>query len=865
MRVIKRDLREEPIKFDKVTSRIERLCYGLNMNVIDASEISQKVVSQIFDGITTSQIDELASQICFQLNTTHPDYGILAARIAISNLQKNTEKHFSDVIELCYNRKDIHDNSSPLIDIKLKKIVEKHKDTINSAIIYQRDFDLSYFGFRTLQRSYLMKLNGTIVERPQHLFMRVALGIHGNNIVSAIETYNFMSERYFTHATPTLFNAGTPRPQLSSCFLLGTNDSIEGITNTWADTSLISKWAGGIGLHISNIRAKGSLIRGTNGLSSGIFPMLQVYNKIALYVNQGGKRAGSIAVYLEPWHADIFSFLEGRKGHGSEDERARDLFYGLWIPDLFMKRVKNKELWSLMCPDECPGLPDVYGDEFEELYTKYESEKKFKKQVPAGEVWTAILDAQIETGTPYMCYKDNVNKKNNQKNIGVIKSSNLCTEIMEYSDDKEYAVCNLASIALPKFVNKINKELWKNCVVYSKEGCPNCDLLKQLLQLNQIQFTEIKINQKDERIKFYNKINDSIENEDDHIFEMPQLYVNNQYYGSLTKVKQHLKPTIDYQKLYEITKVITRNLNKIIDCNYYPSEKCRYSNLKNRPIGIGVQGLADLYIKMRVSFDSPEARRINKNIFETIYHASLQQSMELSFTSGPYDMYQGSPASEGILQFDMWNVTPDSGLWDWDTLKKDISLHGLRNSLLVAPMPTASTSQIMGNNECIEPYTSNLYTRKTLAGEFIIINKHLIHDLLHLNLWNEDLKNKIIYNNGSVQDIQEIPDYIKNLYKTVWEIKQKVILDQAIDRGAYIDQSQSLNIHIANPTRQNLTSVHFYGWKGGLKTGSYYLRTKAASQAKKFSLDMEDVKRYQQNENNSIEKKNEEECLSCGS
>ncbi len=765
MKIIKRDGRIEDVFFDKVGSRLQRLCYNLN-DQVDITKISQNVISQIYDKISTTQIDELASQISFQYNTIHPHYGVLAARIAISNLQKNTKKHFSDVIL------DLFKNN--LISKDLFDTVQKNKDKINSSIIYQRDFNLTYFGFKTLEKSYLIKIKNIVQERPQHLFMRVALGIHGENIDKAIETYSLMSDLYFTHATPTLFNAGTPQPQLSSCFLLGTNDSIEAITKTWSDCSQISKWAGGIGLHISNIRCKGSLIRGTNGNSNGILPMLKVYNALANYVNQGGKRPGSIAVYIEPWHGDIYQFIDARKSHGAEDERARDLFYALWIPDLFMKRVKEEADWCLMCPDECPGLGDVYGEEFEKLYQKYENEGKYKKKIKALDLWLAIIDAQIETGTPYICYKDNVNNKSNQSNVGIIRSSNLCTEIMEYSDDKEYAVCNLASIGLPKFV----------------------------------------------------------EYDDDK------------------------KPYYNYKKLNNITQIITENLNKIIDINYYPVPETKKSNLKHRPIGIGVQGLADVYILMRVAFDSPEAEMINRNIFETIYYASLQKSNELATTLGTYDSYEGSPISKGILQFDMWNIKPESGLWNWEELRESIKKNGVRNSLLIAPMPTASTSQILGNNECIEPFTSNLYTRKTSAGEFVMINKHLIKDLIELELWNEDMKNKIVFNNGSIQKIFGIPEDIKNIYKTVWEIKQKKILDQAIGRGPYIDQSQSLNIHIANPNRNMLSSMHFYGWKGGLKTGSYYLRTKAASQAKQFSLNPEDVKRYE---------KENEDCLMCGS
>ena len=754
MLVIKRDGRRESVKFDKITARIEKLCYGLNTHYVEPVEIAKKVINGIYDGVTTVELDNLAAEIAATMTTKHPDYAILAARIAISNLHKVTSKSFSNTMKRLYTYVDPKtEKNAALISKEVYGIIKKHAALLDSTIIYDRDYSYDYFGFKTLERSYLMKIDGNVIERPQHMLMRVAIGIHMDDIDAAIETYHLLSQKWFTHATPTLFNAGTPKPQLSSCFLLQVkDDSIDGIYDTLKQCAKISQSAGGIGLSIHNVRATGSYIKGTNGTSNGIVPMLRNFDMTARYVDQGGgKRKGSFAMYIEPWHADIFQFLDLKKNHGKEEMRARDLFYALWIPDLFMKRVEANGEWSLFCPNESPGLHECYGEEFERLYEKYEKEGKARQTIKAQDLWFEIVESQIETGTPYMLYKDACNKKSNQKNLGVIKSSNLCTEIVEYTAPDEVAVCNLASIALPKFV--------------SEEG------------------------------------------------------------------------EFDHQKLYEITKVVTKNLNKVIDINYYPVEEARNSNMRHRPIGIGVQGLADAFLLMRLPFESPEAKKLNKEIHETIYYGALEASMEQAKVDGPYKTFKGSPVSKGIFQFDMWGVTPDSGRWDWDKLKKEVKKTGVRNSLLLAPMPTASTSQILGNNECFEPYTSNIYTRRTLSGEFIVVNKHLLKDLIELGLWDEGMKNRLMSENGSIQGIPEIPDNVKELYKTVWEISQKNIIEMAADRGAYIDQSQSMNIHIQEPNFGKITSMHFHAWKSGLKTGMYYLRTKAAADAIKFTVD----------------------------
>lgn len=779
MFVIKRNGKEEAVHFDKITARIHKLVYGLSVNENDVIEIAKKVVQGIYDKVTTTELDNLAAETAAAYTTVHPDFAVLAARIAVSNLHKNTLKSFSETAKLLYKYIDpITNTHAPLLSKDTYDTIQKNADVIDSSIIYDRDYSFDYFGFKTLERSYLLRTNNKITERPQHLFMRVAIGIHKEDLNAAIETYNLMSEKWFIHATPTLFNAGTPKPQMSSCFLLSmTEDSISGIFDTLKRCALISQSAGGIGLSIHNVRATGSYIKGTGGISNGIVPMLRVFNDTARYVDQGGgKRKGAIAVYLEPWHADIFDFLDLRKNHGKEEMRARDLFPALWIPDLFMQRVEENGFWSLFDPNEAPGLYDVYGDNFNKLYKKYENEGKHRKQIKARELWNAILEAQIETGTPYMCYKDAVNEKSNQKNVGVIRSSNLCTEIMEYTNNNEAAVCNLASLALPRYVSA------------------------------------------------------------------------NQF---------------DFQKLYEVTKIVTRNLNKVIDDNYYPIPETQSSNLKHRPIGLGIQGLADVFLLLRMPFESQEARQLNIDIFETIYFAALETSMELAKEHGPYESFQGSPLSEGKFQFDLWNIRP-SDRWDWNAMRKKIIQFGVRNSLLVAPMPTASTSQILGNNECFEPYTSNVYNRRVLSGEFAVVNKHLLKDLTELGLWNSTMKNRLIAENGSVQSIPEIPDHIKSLYKTVWEIKQKTIINMAADRGAFICQSQSLNLFMAEPNMAKLTSMHFHSWKKGLKTGMYYLRTKAAADAIKFTVT--DISSETNTaSNNSCSLESMEDCISCGS
>lgn len=759
MYVLKRDGRRESVKFDKITARIERLCYGLDAVFVQPVEVAMKVVAGIYDGVTTSELDGLAAETAASMTTKHPDYAILAARIAISNLHKNTLKSFSGTMKMLFHYTDpkTGENAS-LISKETWKVIQQNAALLDSTIIYDRDYGYDFFGYKTLEKSYLLKLNGKPVERPQHMLMRVAVGIHGEDMERVIETYDLLSERWFTHATPTLFNAGTPKPQLSSCFLLTMkDDSITGIYDTLKQCAQISQSAGGIGLSIHNVRATGSYIKGTNGESNGIVPMLRVFNDTARYVDQGGgKRKGSFAIYLEPWHADIFDFLDLKKNHGKEEARARDLFFAMWIPDLFMKRVEENSTWTLMCPNECPGLADTHSEAFEALYEKYELEGKGRKTIKAQDLWFAILESQVETGTPYILYKDAANRKSNQQNLGTIKSSNLCTEIIEYTSPDEVAVCNLASIALPKFITT----------------------------------------------------------------------------NEITGLS-----TYDHKKLYEVTKVITRNLNKVIDVNYYPVPEAEYSNKRHRPIGIGVQGLADAFMLLRMPFESDEARQLNKDIFETIYYAAMETSMELAIEEGKYETWEGSPISKGIFQFDMWNVTPTSGRWNWDTLREKVIANGVRNSLLVAPMPTASTSQILGNNECFEPYTSNIYTRRVLSGEFIVVNKHLLHDLVKVGLWDDRMKSRLMAANGSVQAIPEIPQNLKDLYKTAWEIKQKTIMDMAADRGAYICQSQSLNVFMQDPNFGKLTSMHFYSWKAGLKTGMYYLRTKAATDAVKFTVD----------------------------
>jgi ribonucleoside-diphosphate reductase alpha chain len=752
MYVVKRDGHKEPVMFDKITDRIKKLCYGLNDRV-DAVKVAMRVIEGLYDGVTTSELDNLAAETAASMTISHPDYAQLAARIAISNLHKNTNKSFSETMNEMYHYVNPRTNQeAPLLSEEVHNVIQENAEFLNSHIIYNRDFNYDYFGFKTLERSYLLKINGKIVERPQHMLMRVSVGIHLNDLESVIETYDLMSKKFFTHATPTLFNAGTPKPQMSSCFLLTMkDDSIDGIYDTLKQTAKISQSAGGIGLAIHNVRATGSYIRGTNGTSNGIVPMLRVFNDTARYVDQGGgKRKGSFAIYLETWHADIFDFLDLKKNTGKEEMRARDLFFAMWTSDLFMKRVEADTTWTLMCPNECPGLDNVYGDEFEALYTSYEAKGKGRKTVKARELWEKILESQIETGTPYMLYKDAANRKSNQKNLGTIRSSNLCTEIMEYTSPDEVAVCNLASISLPMFVEngKFNHEL-----------------------------------------------------------------------------------------LFNVTKRVTRNLNKVIDRNYYPVIEAENSNMRHRPIGLGVQGLADAFIMMRMPFTSDEAKQMNQDIFETLYFAAVTASMELAKEEGAYSSYEGSPISKGEFQHNLWNIKDEelSGRWDWSGLRKEVLANGVRNSLLVAPMPTASTSQILGNNEAFEPYTSNIYTRRVLSGEFIVVNKHLLNDLVERGLWNETLKQELMRNNGSVQALN-IPEDLKELYKTVWEMSMKDIIDMSRHRGYFIDQSQSLNLFMQDANYAKLTSMHFYAWKSGLKTGMYYLRTKAAVDAIKFTL-----------------------------
>ena len=754
MYVLKRDGRKEHIMFDKITARVRKLCYGLNA-LVDPVKVAMRVIEGLYDGVTTSELDNLAAETAATMTTTHPDYALLAARISVSNLHKNTKKSFVDTMTDLYTYVNPRTGKkAPLLAENVYKIIKDNSELLDSTIIYNRDFGYDYFGFKTLERSYLLKLNGEIVERPQHMLMRVSVGIHLEDLEAAIETYHLMSKKYFTHATPTLFNSGTPKPQMSSCFLLTMkDDSIDGIYDTLKQTAKISQSAGGIGLSIHNIRATGSYIAGTNGTSNGIVPMLRVFNDTARYVDQGGgKRKGSFAIYVEPWHADIFDFLNLKKNHGKEEMRARDLFYAMWIPDLFMRRVEEDTTWTLMCPNECPGLYDSHGEEFENKYLEYEKGNKGRKTIKARELWEKILESQIETGTPYMLYKDAANRKSNQKNLGTIRSSNLCTEILEYTSSDEVAVCNLASIALPMFV---------------KDG------------------------------------------------------------------------GFDHQGLYDVTVRATKNLNKVIDRNYYPVKEAENSNFRHRPIGLGVQGLADTFIKLRMPFTSEEAKALNQEIFETLYFASLTASKDVAKDEGPYESYKGSPISKGEFQHNLWGIKDEelSGRWDWATLRKDIKKHGVRNSLLVAPMPTASTSQILGNNECFEPYTSNIYTRRVLSGEFIVVNKHLLEDLVNLGLWNEDLKQELMRANGSVQQLDNVPDDIKELYKTAWEMSMKDIIDMSRQRGYFIDQSQSLNLFMEGATMAKLTSMHFYAWKSGLKTGMYYLRTKSAVDAIKFTLD----------------------------
>ena len=782
MFVVKRNGSKEVVSFNKILNRVKKLGNEHNIAKMNYTSLAMKVIDQLYDGITTHQLDELLAEQCASMSSIRPEYNVLASALIISNHQKNVKFGFVTSMNKLYNYKDTLGKHCPLVTKEFIEVVNKNKEVWDNLIVYQRDFLIDYFGFKTLEKAYLMRINGTIIERIQHMWLRVSIGIHGSDIENVKDSYNYLSQKYFTHGTPTLFNAGTPHPQLSSCYLIAMeNDSIEGIYNTLKDCALISKWSGGIGLHIHNVRASGSHIRGTNGKSNGIVPMLRVFNNTAKYVDQGGgRRNGSFAIYLEPWHADIEIFLQMRKNHGDEELKARDLFYALWIPDLFMERVKTAGKWTLMCPDECPGLSDVYGEKFVELYEKYESDGRGRVTLDARELWFQILDSQMETGTPYLLYKDSVNRKSNQKNVGIIKSSNLCSEITEYSDKDETAVCNLASIGLPAFVET---------------------------------------------------------NSDGSIY-------------------------FDFEKLHSVSKVVTNNLNKIIDVNFYPTEKTKKSNMRHRPIGIGIQGLADVFFKMKIPFHSEEAKKINFDIFETIYHGAVERSCELAQTEGKYETFDGSPASEGLLQFDLWELDTNrlSGRYDWTKTKEDVVKFGLRNSLLMAPMPTASTSQILGNNECIEPITSNIYNRRTLAGEFIVANKYMMNDLNELGLWNETIKNNIIANHGSIQHIESIPQDIRDRYKTVWEIPMKHIIDMAADRGVFVCQSQSLNLWLEDPNYNTLTSMHFYSWSKGLKTGIYYLRRRGAHKAQQFTIEPE----QKSNNNNISDAQEDEVCEMCG-
>ena len=908
MLVNKRTGEKEEISFDKITKRIKKLSNKLNINT---TELPQTIISQIYDGINTSQIDGLAAEICAARSTIHPDYGVMASRVIISNHHKNTSPSFSEVIQTLWDNVDVHNKHTPIINKQLYEMTMTNKEKINSVIDDNKDYNFDYFGFKTLERAYLLKIGNKVIERPQHMIMRVSLAIHKDDIKEAIKSYKSMCEGYFTHATPTLFNMGTKKEQGFSCFLINIEeDSIDGIYKIIKDCAQISKNSGGIGISVHNIRAKGSQIRGTNGTTSGLVPMLKVFNETARYVNQGGRRKGSFAIYLEPWHADIEDFLMLRRNTGVESERARDLFYSMWIPDLFMERVKEGGDWTLMCPDECPGLHNVFGDDFVELYTKYENEGRGRKVIKAQKLWETIIDSQIETGTPYISFKDAVNKKNNQKNLGVIKSSNLCCEIVEYTSAEEHAVCCLLSISLPKYLEPI--EVKDKIRVYSKSDCKFCSMTKNLLKRYNLEYEEINLDDDKLRKDTFKEINnmEMVCNdgvcglrEDAIVSSLPQIYFGEKRVGGFYDLQKTLVPKYNFEKLREITKMGVRNLNKLIDYNYYPVPETETSNRRHRPIGMGVQGLADVFARMRIPFDSQEAVDMSRNIAEHMYLAACESSMEISRRrkkfvqeyrrllkkedkteeetsqmnilkkqhfiyqdeidnlpmglAGAYSTFVGSPTSQGELQFDLWNVKPSDELKEeWERLKSDIKKHGIRNSLLMAMMPTASTSQILGNNECIEPYTNNIYTRKTLAGTFTIVNKHLIRDLLDLNLWNKDMKDTIIMANGSVQNIEKIPQHIKVLYKIVWEMKQKWLIDHATARAPFVCQTQSMNLFMKDPTPKKLNAMHFYSWRKGLKTGIYYLRSLAKTQGQKFSVDIDKVDRK------SIEEL-EEECISC--
>lgn len=840
MYIIKRDGLKQKVSFDKILYRLQNLSDKLDVNIVS---IAQKVIAQIYDNIKTTELDELSAQICISLLSENLDYGKLASRIIISNNHKNTSPSFSESMTILYNNYD-NDIHKPLISEKVYNIIVKNKNKLNSIIKYERDFDFNYFAFKTLERAYLLRKKNKIIERIQHLFMRVSIGIHFDDIKSVIISYNYMSQKYFIHATPTLYNSGTKHNQLASCFLMGTEDSVGGIYKTITDCAHISKVAGGIGIHISNIRGKGSYISGTNGYSSGIIPMAKVYNETARYINQSGRRPGSFALYLEPHHTDILDFLELKKNHGNENERARDLFLALWISDLFMERVKTGGQWSLFNEHDCPGLTDAYGDEYKKLYEKYESEGKYVKQIPVRKIWESILNSQMETGTPYMLFKDNINRKSNQKNVGTIKSSNLCAEIVEYSDDKEYAVCTLASIGLSRYVDDYDYNKISNITIYTKQDCKYCKYTKEYFNKLDIKYIELDIEEGENRDKLVEKIGKDFKT-------VPQIFVTTidkeDHIGGYTELVGYFKPSFNFEKLKEVMNIVVRNLNKIIDINYYPVKETKVSNKRHRPMGVGVQGLADVFAKMRIPFDSVEGKKLNRNIFETMYYGAMVCSHKLAQEEGEYSTFKGSPLSYGKFQFDLWDVKPEMG-YDWNKLRNDIMKDGVRNSLCLALMPTASTSQILGNNECFEPFTSNIYVRRTIAGDFMVINKYLIRDLMDLKLWNKDMKDKLIYYNGSVQEIKEIPDKFKMLYKTAWEMKQKSLIDLSIERGPYICQTQSMNLFFEEPTHKILTGAFFYGWSKGLKTGSYYIRSRPKVQAQQFTLDVNKIKELQKQE-----------------
>ena len=913
MNVTKRTGELEEVSFDKITKRIKKLSSGLKINPM---ELAQTIITQIYDGITTMEIDELSAEICAGRMTVHPDYGILAKRIIISNHHKNTSPSFSEVIQQLWNNKDIHDKHNPIVNKRLYDMTMENKSKINTVIDYNKDFNFDYFGFKTLERAYLLKINGRVIERPQHMIMRVCLGIHKDDIKEALKSYKMIADGYFTHASPTLFNVGTPREQSFSCFLLQMqDDSMAGIYKTLSDCALISKWAGGIGLAVHKVRAKGARIRSSNGTSDGLVPMLKVFNETARFSNQSGRRKGSFAIYLEPGHADIEDFLMLRRNTGAESERARDLFYAMWIPDLFMERVRDNAAWTLMCPDECPGLHTTYGDDFKELYEKYEAEGRGRKTIKAQKVWQTIIDSQIETGTPYIGYKDHVNHKSNQKNLGVIQSSNLCIEITEYTAPDEHAVCCLLSVALPKYLEPV--EVKEAVKVYTKTDCKYCTAAKNLLARQEIKYEEINLDDEQTRKDTISQLNQEAVKcnegvcsvEGGLIKTVPQIYFGDRRVGGYKELLEELKPKYNFEKLRDATKMAVRNLNKLIDYNFYPVPETETSNRRHRPIGIGVQGLADTFAQLRLAFDSNEAIEMSRKISEHMYLAACQASMDISrkrkkhvqdyrrlvkkreqnsieFTeeerdklkeletkyfiykdeveklpmslAGAYSSFVGSPASEGKLQYDLWNVKPSPELEEeWAQVKDDIKKHGLRNSLLMASMPTASTSQILGNNECFEPYTNNIYTRQTLAGTFMIVNKHLIQDCIDLGIWTQELKDKIVLANGSIQNIEEIPQFIRNLYKVVWEMKQKWLVDHAVARAPFICQTQSMNIFMKDPTPNKINKLHFYAWSKGLKTGVYYLRTLAKSQSSKFSVDMSKYGKTQNTE------QQEEECLAC--